>query len=123
MSVPEGARAELADLRALRWEIEEFNADYAAVLDAGRIADWPGFFTQDAIYRITGRENWDAKLPVGLVYCEGMGMLRDRALAIAKTTMFAPRYHFLGWGVVRSARAGALVLILVRVYLLFFPAP
>ena len=92
MSVPEGARAELADLRALRWEIEEFNADYAAVLDAGRIADWPGFFTQDAIYRITGRENWDAKLPVGLVYCEGMGMLRDRALAIAKTTMFAPRY-------------------------------
>ena len=81
-----------ADLRALRLEIEEFNAEYAAVLDAGRVADWPAFFTEDAVYRITGRENWDAKLPVGLVYCEGMGMLRDRALAISKTTMFAPRY-------------------------------
>jgi len=69
-----------ASLRELRLEIEEFNAEYAAVLDAGRVQDWPQFFTEDAIYRITGRENADAGLPVGLVYCEGMGMLGDRAL-------------------------------------------
>lgn len=80
------------DPRELRLEIEEFNSEYAAVLDAGRIDEWPRFFTEDAVYRITGRENADAGLPVGLVYCEGMGMLRDRALAIARTTMFAPRY-------------------------------
>ncbi len=81
-----------ASLRELRLEIEEFNADYAAVLDAGRMQDWPQFFIEDAIYRITGRENADAGLPVGLVYCEGMGMIRDRALAISRTTMFATRY-------------------------------
>jgi anthranilate 1,2-dioxygenase small subunit len=81
-----------ADLRELRLEIEEFNAEYAAVLDAGRVQDWPQFFTEDAVYRITGRENADAGLPVGLVYCEGIGMIRDRALAISRTTMFAPRY-------------------------------
>jgi len=79
-------------LRELRLEIEEFNAEYTAVLDAGRVQDWPQFFTEDAIYRITGRENADAGLPVGLVYCEGIGMIRDRALAISRTTMFAPRY-------------------------------
>jgi anthranilate 1,2-dioxygenase small subunit len=79
-------------LRELRLGIEEFNSEYAAVLDAGKIEDWPRFFTEDAVYRITGRENADAGLPVGLVYCEGMSMLRDRALAIAQTTMFAPRY-------------------------------
>jgi 3-phenylpropionate/cinnamic acid dioxygenase small subunit len=78
--------------RTLRAEIEEFHAEYCAVLDDARIADWPGFFTEDAIYRITARENADAGLPVGLVYCEGIGMLRDRALAIEKTEMFAPRY-------------------------------
>ncbi len=78
--------------RALRAEIEEFHAAYCAVLDAGRIEEWPAFFTADALYRITGRENAEAGLPVGLVYCEGMGMLRDRAFAIAKTAMFAPRY-------------------------------
>ncbi len=82
----------LSELREIRLEIEEFNADYAAVLDAGRVEEWPRFFTEDALYRITGRENADANLPVGLVYCEGMAMLRDRALAISKTTMFAPRY-------------------------------
>ena len=81
-----------ASLRELRLEIEEFNAEYAAVLDAGRVQDWPNFFAEDAIYRITGRENADADLPVGLVYCEGIGMLHDRALAISRTTMFAPRY-------------------------------
>jgi len=78
--------------RALRVEIEEFHAEYCAALDDDRIGDWPGFFTEDAVYRITARENAEAGLPVGLVYCEGMGMLRDRALAIAKTEMFAPRY-------------------------------
>lgn len=81
-----------AEARQHRLAIEEFHVDYCAALDDGRIADWPQFFTEDALYRITGRENWDADLPVGLVYCEGQGMLRDRALAIAKTEMFAPRY-------------------------------
>ena len=78
--------------RAARFDIEEFHTEYCAVLDAGRIEAWPEFFTEDAVYRITGRENADAGMPVGLVYCEGMGMLRDRAFAIAKTAMFAPRY-------------------------------
>jgi 3-phenylpropionate/cinnamic acid dioxygenase small subunit len=81
-----------ASLRELRLEIEEFNAEYSAVLDAGRVQDWAQFFTDDAVYRITGRENADAGLPAGLVYCEGIGMIRDRALAISRTTMFAPRY-------------------------------
>ena len=78
--------------RDLRLEIEEFNTEYCAALDENCIADWPEFFAEDAVYRITARENADVDLPVGLVYCEGKGMLRDRATAIAKTAMFAPRY-------------------------------
>ncbi len=86
------APVERSASRAARLDIEEFHASYCAVLDAGRIEDWPQFFTEDAVYRITGHENAASDLPVGLVYCEGMGMLRDRAYAIAKTAMFAPRY-------------------------------
>jgi anthranilate 1,2-dioxygenase small subunit len=81
-----------ADPLLLRLEIAAFHADYCAALDEGRIADWPRFFTADALYRIAARENEEAGLPVGLVYCEGRAMLEDRALAIAKTLMFAPRY-------------------------------
>ncbi len=79
--------------REMRFAIEEFNADYCAVLDAGEVEQWPDFFTEDAVYRVTAKENADEGLPVGLVYAQGKNMLRDRATAIARTQMFAPRYN------------------------------
>ncbi|HWK46538.1 MAG TPA: aromatic-ring-hydroxylating dioxygenase subunit beta [Stellaceae bacterium] len=82
---------DIATSRALRLEIEEFNAEYCAVLDEDRLPEWPDFFTEDAVYRITARENADAGLPVGLVYCEGAGMLKDRVFALLNTAMYAPR--------------------------------
>jgi len=96
-SLPTPSASRLERL-ALRGDIDDFNLAYAAVLDGGQLQDWPGFFTDDAFYLITSRENHDAGLPVGLVYCEGKGMLRDRAFAIEKTAMFAPRYlrHIVG---------------------------
>jgi len=81
----------------LRPEIEAFNVAYARALDQGRLMDWVEFFADDGFYAVTARENHDAGLPVGLVHCEGKGMIRDRAFAISTTAMFAPRYlrHFV----------------------------
>lgn len=76
----------------LRIEIEAFHAQYCAVLDNGDLETWPDFFTEDGLYRITSRENADLNMPVGLVYAEGRDMMHDRAIAIARTQMFAPRY-------------------------------
>jgi 3-phenylpropionate/cinnamic acid dioxygenase small subunit len=87
--------------RNLRFAVEEFNAEYCAVLDSGKVEKWPEFFTEDAIYRITAKENADAGLLVGLVYAEGKKMLYDRAVAIAHTQMFAPRYNLHVVGNVR----------------------
>lgn len=86
----------VADLRELRLEIEEFNTEYARVLDEGDLETWPDFFTDDGLYRITSRENADDDLPIGLIYCDGRGMLIDRVRAILKTTTHEPRYlrHF-----------------------------
>ena len=81
-----------AEARELRFEIEEFNTEYARTLDAGDVEGWTEFFTEDGFYRVTARENADAGLPVGLVWCEGRAMLRDRAAAILKTMVYAPRY-------------------------------
>lgn len=82
----------------LRQEITTFQTEYCSVLDRGDLERWPEFFTDDALYRITARENTDLNLPVGLVYCEGKAMMIDRAVAISRTQMFAPRYtlHLLG---------------------------
>lgn len=74
-------------------EVEAFNADYCAVLDAGLVEQWPDFFTEDGIYRITARENAELGMPVGLVYAHGRNMMIDRAIAISRTQMFAPRYN------------------------------
>ena len=50
-----------AELRELRLEIEEFNADYAQTIDDQDLRAWPDYFTEDGFYRITARENWEAK--------------------------------------------------------------
>jgi anthranilate 1,2-dioxygenase small subunit len=85
------------DRIALRLEIEDFNTVYAEHLDAGHLDAWVELFCDDAFYRITARENAEAGLPAGIVYCEGKGMIKDRAFAIANTAMFAPRrwQHFI----------------------------
>lgn len=87
-----------ARLHELRWLVEEFHFEYAAVLDRCEIERWPEFFTEDGLYRLIARDNADANLPLSLMSCEGIGMLKDRAYAIAHTEMFAPRYiqHFIG---------------------------
>ncbi|WP_372801681.1 aromatic-ring-hydroxylating dioxygenase subunit beta [Paracoccus seriniphilus] len=97
MSVTETRADDAALRRAARLDIEDFNAAYCAVLDDGNLEDWPEFFTEDAFYNVTSRENFDHDRPVGLVYCENKAMLQDRALAIAKTSMFGPRYlrHYI----------------------------
>jgi 3-phenylpropionate/cinnamic acid dioxygenase small subunit len=79
------------ETRELRMEIEEFHADYCWTLDCGDVERWPEYFTDDAVYRITARENADAGLPVGLVYADSKAMIRDRAFAIKHTQMYAPR--------------------------------
>jgi anthranilate 1,2-dioxygenase small subunit len=88
----------------LHHEIDQFNARYAAALDAQRLTEWTEMFTPDAFYLVTSRENADHNLPVGLIYCEGQGMIRDRAFALENTAMFAPRYlrHIIGNLIVHS---------------------
>ena len=99
--------ADAKSVRELRLEIEEFHIEYCHTLDRGALELWPEFFTDDAVYRITARENADAGLPVGLVYADSKAMIRDRAFAIKHTQMFAPRYmqHFVSNVRVISASA------------------
>ena len=89
---PSNSRDSLIDALLLRHEIEQFNATYAAALDEQRLSDWANMFTEEASYVVLSRENEERGHPVGLIYCENGGMIRDRAFALEKTAMFAPRY-------------------------------
>jgi len=77
--------------RDLRFEVEELYYDYIECLDDDRLEQWPEFFTDDCIYKIIPRENYDRTLPLATMLCEGKGMLEDRVVAIRQTSMFGPR--------------------------------
>jgi anthranilate 1,2-dioxygenase small subunit len=85
------------DALLLHHEVEKFNGAYAAALDEQRLTDWVEMFTDDAFYAVISRENADRGMPVGLIYCDSKAMIYDRAFALEKTAMFAPRYlrHFI----------------------------
>jgi anthranilate 1,2-dioxygenase small subunit len=95
----------------LHYEIESFNARYAQALDELRLADWTDMFTEDALYVVLSRENFDRGLPVGLIYCESKRMIHDRAFALMETSMFAPRYlrHVIGNQIVLGAESNGTV--------------
>jgi Ring hydroxylating beta subunit len=97
-SSPMGANDRRIEALLLHHEIEDFNNAYAAALDDGRLTDWAEMFTDDGFYLVISRENADRGLPVGLIYCENEGMIYDRAFAVERTAMFAPRYlrHIVG---------------------------
>lgn len=81
----------------LRVEVDAFNTRYAAILDRGDLSQWPALFANDPIYRITSRENFDAGLPIGLIYCDSRAMLEDRVASIKNTMVYSPRniLHFI----------------------------
>jgi anthranilate 1,2-dioxygenase small subunit len=74
-----------------RDELEELYAEYGDVIDGGELERWPELFVEPCRYRIVSKENHDHGLPLSLMLCESLGMLRDRALACRKLNVFAPR--------------------------------
>jgi len=82
----------------LRDEIEALYADYAEALDDGELERWPDFFTEDCLYKLVPRENWERNLPIALMFCESKGMLQDRVAAVRNTVVYAPRSfrHLIG---------------------------
>lgn len=82
----------------LRDEIEALYADYAEALDDKALERWPDFFTEECLYKLVPRENWERDLPIALMLCESKGMLRDRVNAVRNTALYAPRTfrHLIG---------------------------
>ncbi len=72
--------------------VQKLYNDYASSLDDGPLSDWIEFFTEECLYLIQPRDNYDAGLPMAVVRCESRGMLRDRVTAVQETIMFEPRY-------------------------------
>jgi 3-phenylpropionate/cinnamic acid dioxygenase small subunit len=93
---------------AERAMIEDFLIDYAHAIDDGELQSWPHRFTEDGVYKITTRENFDGGLPLGIILCEGRGMMADRIKALETASIFEPHTycHILGRPRLIPARDG-----------------
>jgi 3-phenylpropionate/cinnamic acid dioxygenase small subunit len=75
----------------LRARLADLYCAYADALDDGELECWPDFFTQDCLYKVIPRENFEQELPIALIYCESRDMLVDRVVALRETALFVPR--------------------------------
>ncbi len=80
-----------SDLQLHR-DLEDLYARYAEALDDGPLEDWPAFFTEECLYLIQPRDNYDLGLPMAIMRCESRDMARDRVTAVRETMMFEQRY-------------------------------
>ncbi len=75
----------------LRLEVEDLLYAYADCLDHGDITKWADFFTDDCLYKLISKENWDLGLPLGTIFAEGRGGLLDRIAAVTQTSVYHDR--------------------------------
>ena len=73
--------------------LRDFYDEYYTILDDVRLDDWPALFTQDCIYRVIPRENFEAGYTLSTIYAESRLMLIDRVMGLTRTQMYAPRYY------------------------------
>lgn len=76
----------------LQFEVDQFNAAYAAALDEKRFDAWPEFFLENGRYTLQARENFERQLPLALMDLESRGMMKDRVYGITQTIYHGPYY-------------------------------
>ena len=79
-------------------QLTQLNAEYARAIDDDRLEEWPAFFTERCVYKITSADNHRRGLEAGIVYADSIGMLRDRVSALREANVYERHSyrHLLG---------------------------
>lgn len=88
--------------------IQQLYANYALAVDSGQWDLWPEFFTEQCVYKIQPRENFERGLPLATLALSSKGMLKDRVYGIQETLYHDPYYqrHVVGAPMVRQVVEG-----------------
>ena len=101
--------ASLASLSpAEHLELTQLYARCAHLADSGRWTEWAELFTDDCLYLLQPRENFDRGFPLATMRFESKGMLLDRAYAVTETIFHDPYYqrHVVGAPLVHQVEGG-----------------
>jgi salicylate 5-hydroxylase small subunit len=88
--------------------IQQLYADYASAVDSGNWDLWPEFFTEQCVYKLQPRENFERGFPLCTLSLTSKGMLKDRVYGIQETLYHDPYYqrHVVGAPIVRQVADG-----------------
>ena len=88
--------------------LSALNTDYASVIDADRLEEWPGFFHADCLYKITTAENLRKGYEAGVIYADSRAMLEDRVSALRRANIYERQTyrHIIGMPAIRSEDGG-----------------
>lgn len=86
--------------------IQQLYADYAATVDSGQWDRWPEFFTEQCLYLVQPRENFERGFPLATLSLTSKGMLKDRVYGIKETLYHDPYYqrHVVGAAIIRNVQ-------------------
>ena len=70
------------------FQLATLNTAYAACIDADRLEDWPGFFHERCLYKITSADNHKRGYAAGIVYADSRAMLQDRVSALRQANIY-----------------------------------
>ena len=88
--------------------LTQLYADYASAVDSGNWNLWPEFFTEQCVYRLQPRENFERGFPLATLSFESKGMLKDRIYGVQETLFHDPYYqrHIVGAPLVHKVEDG-----------------
>lgn len=80
------------------------NAAYARSIDQENYEEWPGYFLDSCLYKVTTAANVAEGLEAGIIYADSRRMLEDRISALRRANIYErQRYrHIVGLPVVTA---------------------
>lgn len=83
-------------------------AAYIRCIDNNALEDWPGFFADNCLYKVTTAENQRGGFEAGIIYADSKAMLTDRVLALRQANIYEKQgyRHILGLPTVLSNGGG-----------------
>jgi anthranilate 1,2-dioxygenase small subunit len=78
---------------AVRDAIARLMMEYVHAIDNDELERWPQFFTENCLYQIIPRAEYDQGRLIGIWFCDNRGMLEDRVSSIREVNVYEPHVY------------------------------
>jgi 3-phenylpropionate/cinnamic acid dioxygenase small subunit len=74
-------------------ELANLNDRYARCIDENQLEEWPDFFSEHCLYKVTTADNVRRGYQAGLIYADTRAMLHDRIASLRQANVYEPQRY------------------------------